>query len=212
MPRALSAGAQRFHLANVLEDEEPALLHQVARLAAGAGVAYFVASLGTESALSQQRTFAARQRICPATALRGTHPRSQPLSHRPPLSIPLSLPLPPQMATAVRVSSLHLRRTNLLSLLQLLARVESVAQCVSDLQLLLEASDYAGALDVLEDTRRVLEGEEIGRLHCFRHVGPHLDAAAAMLERLMTAEFVRIARVARPPGVLPASAVRMACC
>lgn len=112
------------------------------------------------------------------------------------------------MATAVRVSGLHVRRQNLLALLQLLCRVESVAQCVSDLQLLLEASDYAGALDVLEDTRRVLEGEEIGRLHCFRHVGPHLDAAAGMLERLMTNEFVRIARVARPPGVLPASAVR----
>ena len=42
-----------------------------------------------------------------------------------------------------------------------------------------------------------MDSDEVGRLHCFRHMGARLEAAAAAVEQLMTAEFVRVARPTR---------------
>ncbi len=40
----------------------------------------------------------------------------------------------------------------------------------------------------------MIETDDVGRLHCFRHMGARLEAAASAVEKLMTAEFVRVAR------------------
>jgi hypothetical protein len=59
------------------------------------------------------------------------------------------------MGAAVRLAQLQRRRRNVLALLATLRGVESLAQSLNDLQLLLEAGDFAGALDVLDDARKV---------------------------------------------------------
>jgi hypothetical protein len=59
------------------------------------------------------------------------------------------------MGAAVRLARLQRRRRNVLALLATLRGVESLAQSLNDLQLLLEAGDFAGALDVLDDARKV---------------------------------------------------------
>ena len=50
------------------------------------------------------------------------------------------------------------------------------APALPSVQLLLEAGDYGGALDVLDEARAAVESDELGRLHMFRHVPPRRAA------------------------------------
>lgn len=105
---------------------------------------------------------------------------------------------------AARLALLARRRRHALQALEALRGAEALAHSLADLALLLEAGDFGAALEVLEEARKALRGDDAPRLHCFRHLGQRLDAAAAAVEKLLTAEFVR---AARPPrlraGALP---------
>eukprot|EP00854_Cymbomonas_tetramitiformis_P024625 gene24625-29954_t len=58
------------------------------------------------------------------------------------------------LKSAMRIAKLYHRRKNLLELYKKLKIVESVSQARTDLELLVQAADFAGALDVIDDTRR----------------------------------------------------------
>ena len=57
--------------------------------------------------------------------------------------------------SAMRVQRLHTRRKNLREMHDKLKLVESMSQSQAALQLLVQSADFAGALDVIDDIRRV---------------------------------------------------------
>eukprot|EP00959_Pyramimonas_sp_CCMP1952_P156153 3265863-Pyramimonas_sp.AAC.2 len=57
--------------------------------------------------------------------------------------------------SAVRVQRLHTRRKNLREMHDMLKLVESMSHSQAALQLLVQSADFAGALDVIDDIRRV---------------------------------------------------------
>jgi len=98
------------------------------------------------------------------------------------------------MESAVRMQQLHWRRSNLMALYEKVKVVEGVAQAQADLALLTQAQDFAAALDVVDDIRRVMASGELAGVHCFRHLEEHVEVAAVECDRMMTLDFLRIAR------------------
>ncbi|CAM6025253.1 unnamed protein product, partial [Sphagnum balticum] len=94
---------------------------------------------------------------------------------------------------ARRVQSLEMRRHNLLALIEKLKFVEYVNQAIAAMRLLVAAADTAGSLDVIDDLRLLLEGDELVGLHCFRHLGDQLTAAMESVNSVLAADFVRAA-------------------
>ncbi|KAK3272411.1 hypothetical protein CYMTET_19293 [Cymbomonas tetramitiformis] len=104
------------------------------------------------------------------------------------------------LKSAMRIAKLYHRRKNLLELYKKLKIVESVSQARTDLELLVQAADFAGALDVIDDTRRVICSGELNGLHCFRHLDEQIEATAQEVDGLMTADFLRNARLDQQRG------------
>lgn len=109
------------------------------------------------------------------------------------------------VGAALRLAALQARRRNARALLALLQALEGVETALGDLGLLLEAADFAAAIDVLEEARRALAVPELAQLHAARPAAARLDAAAALALRQLVSEFVRVARPPRLRGdALPA--------
>ncbi|KAL6554676.1 Vacuolar protein sorting-associated protein 54 [Orobanche hederae] len=82
----------------------------------------------------------------------------------------------------------------------------NVNQALSALKLLVASADCAGALDITDDLQQLLDGDELTGLHCFRHLGDHVNGAidsinivpnngynslTTYLEGILSAEFMR---------------------
>lgn len=84
-------------------------------------------------------------------------------------------------------------RTNLLGLQQKLRLILYVNQALSALRLLVASGDCAGALDVIDDLRNLLDGDELAGLHCFRHLRDHVTGFIDSVNSILSAEFLRAA-------------------
>ncbi|XP_030513778.2 vacuolar protein sorting-associated protein 54, chloroplastic isoform X2 [Rhodamnia argentea] len=93
--------------------------------------------------------------------------------------------------SARQIQELNATRGNLLRLQQKLRLILSVNQAVSALELLVASADCAGALDVIDDLRHLLEGDELTGLHCFRHLWDHVAASIDSINSILSAEFMR---------------------
>lgn len=93
--------------------------------------------------------------------------------------------------SARQIQELNATRGNLLRLQQKLRLILSVNQAVSALKLLVASSDCAGALDVIDDLRHLLDGDELTGLHCFRHLRDHVAASIDSINSILSAEFMR---------------------
>ncbi|KAF7851424.1 hypothetical protein BT93_L3965 [Corymbia citriodora subsp. variegata] len=93
--------------------------------------------------------------------------------------------------SARQIQELNATRGNLLRLQQKLRLILSVNQAVSALKLLVASSDCAGALDVVDDLRHLLDGDELTGLHCFRHLRDHVAASIDSVNSILSAEFMR---------------------
>ncbi|CAI5944073.1 unnamed protein product, partial [Closterium sp. NIES-64] len=90
-----------------------------------------------------------------------------------------------------KLQATKVRRENLLQLHQKLKLVAFVHQAMATLKLLVSSGDCAGALDVMDDLRRLMEGQELAGLHCFRPLNDLLLSSSDAVNSLLTAEFVR---------------------
>ncbi|CAI7742304.1 unnamed protein product, partial [Closterium sp. NIES-53] len=90
-----------------------------------------------------------------------------------------------------KLQSTKVRRENLLQLHQKLKLVAFVHQAMATLKLLVSSGDCAGALDVMDDLRRLMEGQELAGLHCFRPLNDLLLSSSDAVNSLLTADFVR---------------------
>ncbi|GBG92586.1 hypothetical protein CBR_g56099, partial [Chara braunii] len=95
--------------------------------------------------------------------------------------------------SARQIQAHYVRRNNLLHLLQKLKLVSSVYQAQVTLRLLMASEDCAGALDVIDDLKRLLEGDELVGLHCFRYLGEQLTTSLEAVNGMLAADFVRVA-------------------
>jgi len=96
---------------------------------------------------------------------------------------------------ARRMQQMHVRRSNLLAVHQKVKLVESVSQNHAALQLLMQTADFASALDVIDDIRKVIGSGELVGLHCFRHLEEQVELTAIEVDRIMMADFLRYARM-----------------
>ncbi|XP_022716467.1 vacuolar protein sorting-associated protein 54, chloroplastic-like isoform X2 [Durio zibethinus] len=92
---------------------------------------------------------------------------------------------------ARQIQELNATRTNLLALQHKLKLILSVNQAISALKLLVASAECAGALDVIDDLRHLLNGDELTGLHCFRHLRDHVVASIDSINSILAAEFVR---------------------
>ncbi|KAK4742453.1 hypothetical protein SAY87_000454 [Trapa incisa] len=92
--------------------------------------------------------------------------------------------------SARHVHGLNSSRSNLLLLQQKLGLILSVNQALSTLKLLIAAADCAGALDVIDDLRHLLDGGELTGLHCFRHLPDHVVASIDSINSILSEEFM----------------------
>ncbi|CAI5520764.1 unnamed protein product [Closterium sp. Naga37s-1] len=90
-----------------------------------------------------------------------------------------------------KLQTTKVRRENLLQLHQKLKLVAFVHQAMATLKLLVSSGDCAGALDVMDDLRRLMEGQELAGLHCFRPLNDLLLSSSDAVNSLLTADFVR---------------------
>ncbi|KAI4312459.1 hypothetical protein MLD38_037266 [Melastoma candidum] len=92
---------------------------------------------------------------------------------------------------AETVKELSKRRMRLVGLQGTLRLILTVNQAVSALKLLVASADCAGALDIIDDLRHLLEGDELAGLHCFRHLRDHVAASLESINNILSAEFMR---------------------
>ncbi|KAJ4702783.1 Vacuolar protein sorting-associated protein 54 chloroplastic [Melia azedarach] len=93
--------------------------------------------------------------------------------------------------SARQIQELNATRSNLLALQQKLRLILDVNQALSTLKLLVASGDSAGALDVTDDLKHLLDGDELTGLHCFRHLRDHVAASIDSINSLLSAEFMR---------------------
>eukprot|EP00850_Spirogloea_muscicola_P016997 SM000142S00511 [mRNA] locus=s142:81828:87360:+ [translate_table: standard] len=93
--------------------------------------------------------------------------------------------------SAAAVQALGQRRADLLELEAKLRLVSYVRHAAATLQLLLASADCTAALDVIDDLRRLLYGDDLVGFHCFRHLGDQLASAAQSVHGMLMADFVR---------------------
>jgi hypothetical protein len=110
---------------------------------------------------------------------------------------------------ALEVAALVRRRRNLAQLYRHVQLISTVRRAQPTLQLLLSQNDFAGAMELIETTRGVLDAG-LSRVAAFRHLGTQLTEMAVVVERMMGSEFERLTlgwRDAPPtaPGSAPAN-------
>eukprot|EP00249_Psilotum_nudum_P023375 c28850_g1_i1 orf=396-3701(+) len=91
------------------------------------------------------------------------------------------------------IQSLSQQRDNLLGLHKKLKLMSYVKQALNALDLLVNAADCGGALDVIDDLQHLLESEELVGLHCFRHLGDRLASSMNSINSMLAADFVSAA-------------------
>ncbi|XP_026458093.1 vacuolar protein sorting-associated protein 54, chloroplastic-like [Papaver somniferum] len=91
---------------------------------------------------------------------------------------------------AKQIQDLNSTRINLIALQQKLTLILYVNQALSALKLLVAAADCAGALDVTDDLRNLLDTDELAGLHCFRHLRDQLATSIQDINRILSAEFM----------------------
>ncbi|KAI3681289.1 hypothetical protein L6452_36079 [Arctium lappa] len=94
--------------------------------------------------------------------------------------------------SACQIQDLNLTRTDLLALQEKLRLILYVNQSLAALKLLVQSADCAGALDVTDDLKHFLDGDQLTGLHCFRHLEDHVAAAIDSVNSILSAEFLRV--------------------
>ncbi|KAL6580379.1 hypothetical protein OROMI_008403 [Orobanche minor] len=79
--------------------------------------------------------------------------------------------------SARQIQERNSTRSNLLVLQQKLRLILNVNHALSALKLLVASADCAGALEITDDLQQLLDGDELTGLHCFRHLGDHVNGA-----------------------------------
>ncbi|XP_057546411.1 vacuolar protein sorting-associated protein 54, chloroplastic isoform X2 [Amaranthus tricolor] len=95
------------------------------------------------------------------------------------------------VGSARQIQEFSSMRNNLLELQQKLRLILSVNQALGALKLLVSSADCAGALDVADDLRQLLDGDELTGLHCFRHLRDHVAASMETVNSILSEEFMR---------------------
>ncbi|KAI3824685.1 hypothetical protein L1987_06154 [Smallanthus sonchifolius] len=94
--------------------------------------------------------------------------------------------------SARQIQDLNLTRSNLLALQEKLRLILYVNQSLAALKLLVTSADCAGALDVTDDLKHFLNGDQLTGLHCFRHLEDHVAAAINSVNSILSTEFLRV--------------------
>ncbi|XP_021970883.1 vacuolar protein sorting-associated protein 54, chloroplastic isoform X2 [Helianthus annuus] len=94
--------------------------------------------------------------------------------------------------SARQIQELKVTRGDLLALQEKLRVVLYVNQSLAALKLLVASADCAGALDVTDDLKHFLNGDQLTGLHCFRHLEDHVAAAINSVNSILSAEFLRV--------------------
>jgi len=94
------------------------------------------------------------------------------------------------MKSAAHIRRLHTSRSRMKDLEHKLYLISEIQQSQDTLKILLPASDYAGALDVIGYMQRIYHGNELVGLHCFRHLGEQMEATVGDLNLLMERSFI----------------------
>lgn len=94
--------------------------------------------------------------------------------------------------SARQIQDLNLTRSDLLALQEKLRLILYVNQSLAALKLLVASADCAGALDVIDDLKHFLDGDQLTGLHCFRHLEDHVVAAIDSVNSILSAEFLRV--------------------
>ncbi|XP_047310439.1 vacuolar protein sorting-associated protein 54, chloroplastic-like isoform X2 [Impatiens glandulifera] len=97
------------------------------------------------------------------------------------------------VVSARRIQDHNTTRNNYVSLQQKLRVILYVNQALSTLKLLVGSADCAGALDVTDDLKQLVDSDELTGLHCFRHLRDHLATAIDSINTILSAEFMRTA-------------------
>ncbi|XP_048496751.1 vacuolar protein sorting-associated protein 54, chloroplastic isoform X2 [Beta vulgaris subsp. vulgaris] len=95
------------------------------------------------------------------------------------------------VGSARHIQEFSSMRSNLLSLQQKLRLILYVNQALGALKLLVASADCAGALDIADDLRQLLDGDELTGLHCFRHLRDHVAASMDSINSILSEEFLR---------------------
>ncbi|GLC48694.1 hypothetical protein PLESTB_000126600 [Pleodorina starrii] len=93
-------------------------------------------------------------------------------------------------SAAVRVARLQRRRNNLSAAVEQIKGLEEVAAAKAVLPLMLEAGDYAGALDLLDNLSHAATGLSSSGVAAFRGLGPQLSESRAVVESLLQSEML----------------------
>ncbi|KAM0054859.1 putative vacuolar protein sorting-associated protein [Helianthus debilis subsp. tardiflorus] len=94
--------------------------------------------------------------------------------------------------SARQIQELKVTRSDLLALQEKLRVVLYVNQSLAALKLLVASADCAGALDVTDDLKHFLNGDQLTGLHCFRHLEDQVAAAINSVNSILSAEFLRV--------------------
>ncbi|XP_047306363.1 vacuolar protein sorting-associated protein 54, chloroplastic-like isoform X2 [Impatiens glandulifera] len=97
------------------------------------------------------------------------------------------------VASAQRIQEFNAMRNNFVALHQKLCLILYVNQALSTLKLLVGSADCAGALDVTDDLKQLLDGDELTGLHCFRHLRDHVATSMDSINTILSAEFIHTA-------------------
>ncbi|KAK9099754.1 hypothetical protein Scep_023184 [Stephania cephalantha] len=92
--------------------------------------------------------------------------------------------------SARKIQDLNGTRSSLIALQQKLTLILYVSQALSALKLLVEAADCAGALDVTDDLRHLLDSKQLFGLHCFLHLREHLAASINSVNNILSSDFM----------------------
>ncbi|XP_056694553.1 vacuolar protein sorting-associated protein 54, chloroplastic [Spinacia oleracea] len=95
------------------------------------------------------------------------------------------------VGSARQIQEFSSMRGNLLALQQKLRLILYVDQALGALKLLVASADCAGALDVADDLRQLLDGDELTGLHCFRHLRDHVAVSMDSIFSILSSEFMR---------------------
>ncbi|KAI3495669.1 hypothetical protein L1887_38015 [Cichorium endivia] len=93
--------------------------------------------------------------------------------------------------SARQIQDLNHTRSNMLELQEKLRLILYVNQSLAALKLLVASADCAGALDVTDDLKHFLDGDQLTGLHCFRHLEDHVAAAIDSVNNILSSEFLR---------------------
>ncbi|CAI9293123.1 unnamed protein product [Lactuca saligna] len=92
--------------------------------------------------------------------------------------------------SARQIQELNHTRSDMLALQEKLRLILYVNQSLAALKLLVASADCAGALDVTDDLKHFLDGDQLTGLHCFRHLEDHVAAAIDSVNSILSSEFL----------------------